>query len=245
MADRGKERERGILNPRERRYLRGEEGIEPQSQDERSIRQAIRKHLRNSILDFKLLYHYLEKRDRQRVFNPDGGYEDPNLFYDGIRSALALFYSGMEQSVQGFAPVLRAAIFNAVNKSNDRRRAVRVDFDVDISNPDRININTVADKLAAGRGDELTEPELREFLYMYSRAEQFDPDVAVREQEQYQEILERSRTAEDWKALSRDEQEEILVDEMQKRKRAAFTDLATDDGSASDEDLNDEDSNGE
>jgi len=82
--------DRGIVNDRERQWLRdGLEEIEPKSPDERAIRQAIRHHLKNAILDFSVLYQYLEDRDRQMVFESEGDH-DPSetqlrsVFQDGF-----------------------------------------------------------------------------------------------------------------------------------------------------------------
>lgn len=68
-------RDRGILNTRQRQYLRrrgtDEAEIEPKSEQERAIRQSIRGHIRNTWLDFPLLVDRLEKRDRGRHLFPE------------------------------------------------------------------------------------------------------------------------------------------------------------------------------
>jgi len=64
-------RDRGILNERQREYLRGDSDIEPKSATERKIRQSIRQQLRDAILDFPVLLEHMEKRDLEGgVFDP-------------------------------------------------------------------------------------------------------------------------------------------------------------------------------
>lgn len=89
------DRDRGILNERERRYLLNNgarsnkvelseeyqvlesDQIEPGSAQERQVRQQIRDHTMNAILDFSLLMPQLEDRDKRRVFND--GYDPEKM----------------------------------------------------------------------------------------------------------------------------------------------------------------------
>lgn len=60
------DRNRGILSPEDRAYLRGEKNFESES-GERQARRRIRERVRNALGDFGLLFHYMEHRDRQQV----------------------------------------------------------------------------------------------------------------------------------------------------------------------------------
>lgn len=57
------ERRQGFLNERYRRYLTGQADIEPQTQQERDIRAAVRRRLYQAILDFSIVQRYLSSRD--------------------------------------------------------------------------------------------------------------------------------------------------------------------------------------
>lgn len=67
MSENGiQERDRGILTHRERRYLAGE--LKLDGAPERAIRGEIRKHIDNTMRDFRFLADSLGWRDRQQVF---------------------------------------------------------------------------------------------------------------------------------------------------------------------------------
>jgi hypothetical protein len=94
------DRKRGILNKRERNYLltngvRSEgaytpddaETIEPGSAKERQIRQQIRNHTMNAMLDFAFLVAQMEDRDKRRVFNDGFDPERPNDVGEGKKKS--------------------------------------------------------------------------------------------------------------------------------------------------------------
>lgn len=87
------ERKRGILTPADRRYLRGDEELTEGS--EYNTRRRIRERVRNSILDFAILYDHLDESDRSKIFKTDEGawraWEDAEL-HNGLRDTLALVF---------------------------------------------------------------------------------------------------------------------------------------------------------
>lgn len=64
-------RERGILTPDDREFLRGETNIE--GQYERRVRQRIRNRVLHSIADFWYLSERLQRDDLELIFDPDRG----------------------------------------------------------------------------------------------------------------------------------------------------------------------------
>ena len=99
------ERKRGILTPADRRYLRGDEELTEGS--EYNTRRRIRERVRNSILDFAILYDHLDESDLSKIFKTDEGawraWEDTEL-HNGLRDTLALvFREGMiEQHISPY-----------------------------------------------------------------------------------------------------------------------------------------------
>ena len=88
------ERPRGILSPRDRRYLLGESDTEPETQKERNIRATIRERLRHAIMDFVLLYESLDERDCRQVLRPsESNIDDGDPIYEGVVHAFALLYT--------------------------------------------------------------------------------------------------------------------------------------------------------
>lgn len=105
---------RGILTERDREYLLGEHSYD-EEQQERNRRTYIRNRISNAILDFHILVHHLNERDRKLVFkelakkeipyvnspsgarfrlDSEGGFtEDPELDLEwGMINAIAFFY---------------------------------------------------------------------------------------------------------------------------------------------------------
>lgn len=178
----------GLLTSEQRKFLR--DGPDDGLSDEaiRQRRYRIRKRVQSALLDFSLLDRHLDPDEWQQVFNPEQGHDDPKSFTGGVRDALGLLYLGMEGTLVGLAPVLRAGITNAVNKVSDRPRRVGVEFEVTISDP--VRFEEIVKKLAAGKEEELTESELREFLHFYRHADEFDPEIALREREKIIDMLD-------------------------------------------------------
>lgn len=76
------DRERGVLTPADRRYLRGET-VYDSVQSARDTRYRIRERLRNAILDFNLVTAYMGSDDLERVLDD----LSPESF-DGMRMVL-------------------------------------------------------------------------------------------------------------------------------------------------------------
>lgn len=133
------DRPRGILNKRERRYLRGESDIEPKSSEERAIRQAIRKHLQHALLDFQLIRRFLDERDRDQLV-PDSSLRDGDTLQEsalrgGLTSMLAFAFQ-LEDHEAEFAESLEYGIKWAVQESGWQ---AEVDVDIDLRRTERLD----------------------------------------------------------------------------------------------------------
>jgi hypothetical protein len=98
-----KERPRGILSPTDREYLAGESDLEPQS--ERRRRQLIRERGFNAILDFWLLYDYLEDRDLEQVFDQSQEFFDDDMNLPAPHEFIFEQYRFDQEALQGNQPV--------------------------------------------------------------------------------------------------------------------------------------------
>lgn len=154
-------RDRGILNERERQYLRGEMDIEPKSANERAIRSSIRQHLRDSVLDFNLIFDELEERDASQLFERD-------------RTALASFisiqafvYEFAERFDWDFEELLTMAIEDVYTNRRARpdtgERVASVSFEVETEQPDPRSavLERAEQKFESGNVLSLTDRELR------------------------------------------------------------------------------------
>lgn len=73
-----------VLTKAHREYLLGDREYDRKNQ-ERALRSSIRERVRAGILDFVLLYEYLEKEDRDQIFEPLKGAEyDPLVTHFNI-----------------------------------------------------------------------------------------------------------------------------------------------------------------
>jgi DNA-binding transcriptional regulator YiaG len=143
-------RERGILSPADRAYLRGE--TEPASvQSERNTRARIRNRTRDGILDLELLVEHLSDHDRELIFGEQFEEMDGTAAFDALVSAVAFCYQGIEDTSLAFETVLREAI-NVAEASNDRAATVDLDLTFQSRNADQLR-----HKLETGETLSLTE----------------------------------------------------------------------------------------
>ena len=196
------ERENGILNSRERRYLltngersdlakkrgvknemllTGENEIESGSAKERQIRQQIRNHTMNAILDFPYLVGHLEDRDKRRIFND--GYDPSNSDEDmeqlgqleqvnyNLPTIVAFLYQlyQMEHSdatVHEFEELVRKGIETA-HLTEGREATATVDISVDIGD----SVGELLSRYENEGPESLTEQEAH-LLYEYDEITQ-------------------------------------------------------------------------
>lgn len=180
QTDLDPERPRGIFSPRDRKYLLGQSDIEKGTQYERDIRADIRERMWNSLIDFYMLWEYVEDRDFQQTFDPtprgSENVADLALARDtGIIYALGVFYRIAEQGddipgTQDFATYLQAGVrmvyAERLRTEDDQlwSRPPVVDFKVE--EPPSIDIDTMFAKIEAvhERGSEaldaLTQEEM-------------------------------------------------------------------------------------
>lgn len=167
------DRGRGILTPSDREFLL-ERKTDYTEHSKKQKRNRIRRRIRNAILDFPILFEYLEGRDRETVFNPDDEYRE--AYTQGITHMLAFLHLG----TMGYYTPFKHMLAEGVNKAEQELagsdyRMVQVDFNVDPVG--RIDVDKVIEKLESDRYDELTDEELRAFVRLLGDAEGFSPDT--------------------------------------------------------------------
>ena len=148
------DRPRGILSATDREYLCGlKEYAQPQTDANR--RQDIRKRVINGLEDFTLLFLFLDRDERVKIFEELG--EDGTE--DVIATMTAFAYLGLEQDRPRFEECLERGVLQAANRDKLFRSAGRAtNVDVSIS----VEYNPDPDKLYRRfeEGKELTDAEL-------------------------------------------------------------------------------------
>lgn len=146
----GENRERGILSPADRAYLRGETEL-ASKQSKRNARARIRNRIRNGIFDLELLVEHLEERDRELLFAEQFEEMDGTAAFDALVSAMAFLYRGIDDTSLAFETVLREGI-NVAEAEDDRAATVELDLTYQSRNADQLR-----HKLKAGETLSLTE----------------------------------------------------------------------------------------
>ena len=152
------DRDRGMLSPADRAYLRGETEL-ASVQSERNTRARIRDRIHDSLFDFEVLVEHLSERDRRLVFG-DRLDDEGTAAFDALVSAVALLYRGIDDTDLSFETVLSEGI-NLAEASEDR--AAVVDLDVTYH---ALSVETLRRKAAEG-----TPLSLTEIAYADARAE--------------------------------------------------------------------------
>ena len=148
------DRPRGILSATDREYLCGlKEYAQPQTDANR--RQDIRKRVINGLEDFALLFLFLDRDERVKIFEELG--EDGTE--EVITTMTAFAYLGLEQDQPRFEKCLERGIIQAANRDKLFRSAGRAtDAEVMIG----IEFNPDPDRLyrRLEDGHELTDAEV-------------------------------------------------------------------------------------
>ncbi|ELY99459.1 hypothetical protein [Natrialba asiatica] len=166
------DRDRGILTPADRDFLRGEKEYSSE-QSERDARYRIRQRLMDSILDFNILVNNMDEKDREQIFesNFSKSEKPPNdeiteddlqelvkktMFINGISSAIGFFYLGVTDTGSPFDEVLESGIEIGEEQRGYVVEDVNVSYDVSRKKTD---IKKLVQKLETG--DPLEPDELR------------------------------------------------------------------------------------
>jgi hypothetical protein len=168
------ERDRGVLSPADRAYLRGDREY-GSVQAERNARARIRRRAFDALLDFELLVERLPERDRELLLSGDVAEAGTDGF-DALVSAMAFCYEGAERAGVDFETVLREAV-SLAEAREDRGATVRLDVTYHALDADQL--------LAKLESDESLS--LTEIAYLYESdavgreelAAQFERDEGV------------------------------------------------------------------
>ncbi len=166
------DRGRGVLTQSDREFLLGRKS-DYTEQSRRQKRSRIRRRVRNAILDFSILFEYLDERDRQMVFDPDDEHRD--AYTRGMTDMLAFLHLG----TMGYYTPFKYMLAEGVNRAEQALtgsdyRLVNVEFNVDPIG--RIDIDEVVDKIEDGRFAKLTDEELQAFVRLLGDSEVFSAD---------------------------------------------------------------------
>lgn len=171
----GDDRPRGVLSQADREFLKGKKEFASE-QSRRDARYRIRQRIRHAVLDFSLILHHLEKRDRRQIFSSyddklsEEGQRNPSkedvrevventMFASGVSDTIAFLYLGLGGVNQSFEPILESAVKTAEEERGYIIRDMAVNIDVSRGLP---NTDHLQQKLAQGAG--LTEDELRALI---------------------------------------------------------------------------------
>ncbi|RQH01719.1 hypothetical protein [Natrarchaeobius oligotrophus] len=171
------DRPRGILTPSDRDFLLGRK-TDYTDHSKKQKRNRIRRRVRNAILDFSILFEYMEERDRNTVFDPDD--EERDAYTQGITDMLAFLHLG----TMGYHTPFKDMLSEGVGKAEQRLagsnyRMVNVEFNVDPVG--QIDVDEVIEKLENEEFAQLTDEELRAFVRLLTMSDEFSPE-ATREE---------------------------------------------------------------
>jgi len=166
------DRPRGILTPSDRDFLLGRK-TDYTDHSKKQKRNRIRRRVRNAILDFSILFEYLEQRDRQTVFDPDD--DERDAYTQGITDMLAFLHLG----TMGYHTPFKDMLSEGVGKAEQRLagsnyRMVNVEFNVDPVG--QIDVDEVIEKLENEEFAQVTDEELRAFVRLLTMSEEFSPE---------------------------------------------------------------------
>jgi hypothetical protein len=197
----GSNRGRGIINERQRNYLREESDIESGSQAERSIRQSIRDNLRNALLDMVVLNRHLEDRDRRQVFDSFDAnrYDDDTVDHPGtdyehevaLGELLALIYQGVADRRPTFEELVQYAIPRGEHPgAAPFYPEYDIELRIDQLEPGPDDLEAAIRHVANDQLDAMTDREIRAFFRMALASDTVDVRALYEEYEARAEVVE-------------------------------------------------------
>lgn len=139
-TENARDRDPGILTYDDREYLLGQKDI--MGDTESQLRQRMRDRIWNGLLDFELLFWYLDDQEIRTIFTDYPG--DPNendrgtKTYDGVVHMLAFLYYSITECVQGdFERMLQDGIALGASSSQEatkdpHNRFVDITLDLEV-----------------------------------------------------------------------------------------------------------------
>ena len=166
------DRPRGILTPSDRDFLLGRK-TDYTDHSKKQKRNRIRRRVRNAVLDFSILFEYMEERDRETVFDPNA--QDRDAYTQGITDMLAFLHLG----TMGYHTPFKDMLSEGVGKAEQRLagsnyRMVNVEFNVEPVG--QIDVDEVVDKFENEEFAQLTDEELRAFVRLLTMSDAFSPE---------------------------------------------------------------------
>jgi hypothetical protein len=125
------DRPRGVLSTTDREYLTGQQEYEHQ-QTESNRKQEIRKRVTNSFHDFPILTAYLDKDQRERVFEE---LNETKLEND-LSSFVSFIYKGLNGDIERLQEIIRRGLFDGISIDEDGAlaadiKSISVNIDVE------------------------------------------------------------------------------------------------------------------
>lgn len=190
------ERERGMLAPVDRDYLRGKREYDHR-QSAYKRREEIRERVYNALLDFELVMHHMDDKELERIFDPPEEVESD--FHAALADMLGMIYYEQSVTAPSFETLLKRGINRAERRYADSR-AYQVDVDLTIErrSPEHIDLEEAAEELSGHFVDidEVSESSLRTFVKYYAMSDEFDPEVPQQKfDELFSEQLEEINNA--------------------------------------------------
>lgn len=168
------ERPRGILTPSDRDFLVGRK-TDYTEHSKKQKRNRIRRRVRNAVLDFSILFEYMEERDRDTVFDPAD--EDRDTYTRGITDMLAFLHLGTMGYYTPFKDMLSEGVGKAEQQlAGSDYRMVNVEFNVDPVG--QVDVDEVVQKLENDQFAQITDDELRAFVRLLTMSDDFSPSEA-------------------------------------------------------------------
>lgn len=173
------DRPRGILSEADRKYLLAsdDEREANYSRQACSLREReIRKRLRHAMLDLDLILRGLDEGVLKQVFEPEQiTSEQITKMEYGLAGAVGVVYYIAEKLTapghadEFFEDTIERGVWTAKNMTDapgSPPAFLQYDVYFEVSKPS-IDVHTIAEKVREGRLQELSEPEMRTFLWMY------------------------------------------------------------------------------
>lgn len=182
------DRERGILSPADRRFLRGESDLAEGT--EYNTRRRIRERFSNALLDLRIIHQHMTESDREQALDDVYGEINDDEDLRGMETfavVASVAYEAAERYELPFEVLSNHAIRAAMRRRHGRSMRISVESDhtIRLEQPGdrKAQLSTIKETLAAG-GDpkELNPGDQAALFQQLLNREDIDPaDLAIEE----------------------------------------------------------------
>lgn len=170
------DRQNAMLTRAQREFLLGD-GSGRSRQDRRGKREQIRKRVRNTMLDFAILFDRWEKHDEDAITDFVGDIFDDEGMKKGLNALIAMLYMASPYSAEGVLQmVLLHGVTMAEHEMSNSDMRFPKDVDVSIDQVKKVDYENAIEKFRRNKLSDMTDAEAKAIVRLFDKTPTVDSE---------------------------------------------------------------------